>query len=223
MTAFKLDCVLFDLDGTLVDTAPDLVACLNLALQAHGYQQVSDLAVKPFISLGALPMIRFAVPAENDSIHQQLLNWMLDCYQNNIAKHSQFFTGMTETLVAIENMGLKWGVVTNKRERFTQPLMAALQLTERAACVISGDTTAHSKPHPEPMLTACKLAGVEPQNCVFIGDAKHDIEAGINANMKTLVAAYGYINAGDNPEHWGADGLISHPQQLLNWINTQCH
>ena len=223
MTGFKLDCVLFDLDGTLVDTAPDLLACLHEALAAHAYPTADEAAVKPLISLGALAMIKQAAAHAGEAEQIQLLDFMLDCYQNNIARHSRFFDGMAETLATIESLGLKWGVVTNKRERFTQPLMAALQLDQRAACVISGDTTGNSKPHPEPMLAACQHAQVNPENCVYIGDAAHDIAAGKNANMKTLAAVYSYLKPGDQPESWGADALIEHPKQLQQWIqNSLC-
>jgi phosphoglycolate phosphatase len=147
---------------------------------------------------------------------------MLNFYQNNIAEHTVFFKGMTETLESIESRGLKWGVVTNKRECFTNPLMAALNLTHRAACIISGDTTAHPKPHPEPMLAACKQANVKPKECVYIGDAQHDIIAGKNAEMKTLAALYGYLKSGDTPETWGADALIESPEQISIWIDVAC-
>jgi len=220
MALFKLDCVLFDLDGTLVDTAPDLIESLNQALLAHGFMVINSAAVKPFISHGAMAMINHAVGNAPDDIKQRLLIFMLNRYQQNIATHSRFYEGITEALTEIEAMGLKWGVVTNKRERFTLPLMAALNLSERASCIISGDTTANSKPHPEPMLAACKQAGVLPEHCVFMGDAVHDITAGKNANMKTLAALYGYIPAGEQPKNWGADALIEHPQQLLPWIHT---
>lgn len=223
MSGFKLECVLFDLDGTLVDTAPDLIACLNESLAAHGFPEAAPASVRPLISHGALAMIKHCVTVE-EALGQRMLNYMLDRYQNNIARHSRFFHGIAESLAAIEKQGLKWGVVTNKRMRFTQPLMAALQLNERAACVVSGDTTANSKPHPEPMLEACRQAGVSPRNCVYIGDAVHDIAAGRNAHMKTLAALYGYLNSDDQPDTWGADALIEHPQQLLQWIQANsCH
>ncbi len=224
MSGFKLDCVLFDLDGTLVDTAPDLIACLNKALLAHGFQTVETTQVKPFISHGAKAMINHCVADADDAVKNSLLELMLDTYQQNIAEHSRFFSGIEEVLHKIESLGLKWGVVTNKRERFSLPLMDALNLTERAACMISGDTTANAKPHPEPMLAACQQAGVKPENCVYIGDALHDITAGKGVNMKTLAAVYGYLKAGDQPEQWGADALIEHPQQLLQWIDSSlCH
>ncbi|MCX7098284.1 MAG: HAD-IA family hydrolase [Methylococcales bacterium] len=224
-TDFKLSCVLFDLDGTLVDTAPDLLACLNEAFSHHGLDKVAGDAVKPFISFGAAAMINSCL-AESapQALRAALLETMLSLYEANIARHSVFFDGMADTLDAIESQGLVWGVVTNKRERFTQPLMQALGLSGRAACIISGDTTAHPKPHVEPMLAACKLAGVAPQECVYIGDASHDILAGKNAQMKTLAAVYGYLKPNDKPETWGADALIASPEQLTTWIAAAlCH
>jgi phosphoglycolate phosphatase len=217
---FKLTCVLFDLEGTLVDTAPDLVACLNREIKNHGFTEVSIEEIRPYISYGAAAMVARSTDNADEALQSRILKNMLDDYQNNIAEHSTFFKGITDTLYDIEKLGLKWGVVTNKCERFTLPLMAALNLTERAACIISGDTTANSKPHPEPMLTACKQARVKPEQCVYIGDAIHDITAGKNANMKTLAALYGYLKADDQPTDWGADGLIDSPEQLTSWIHS---
>lgn len=222
---FKLSCVLFDLDGTLVDTAPDLVLCLNKALSSHGLMTVSADTIKPFISFGAVAMINESLDQSiSEALRADILETMLDLYQNNIAEHTVFFKGMSETLDAIEAQGLKWGVVTNKRERFTNPLMDALKLTARAACIVSGDTTTNPKPHVEPMLAACKQAAVKPQECVYIGDASHDIIAGKNAQMKTLAALYGYLKPEDMPETWGADALIKSPKQLATWITSAlCH
>jgi phosphoglycolate phosphatase len=148
----------------------------------------------------------------------EILATMLDHYQDHIAEHTVFFPGIENTLAAIEARGLKWGVVTNKRERFTNPLMDALKLTHRAACIVSGDTAANPKPHPDPMLLVCRQADVNPQQCVYIGDAAHDITAGKSAQMKTLAALYGYIKPDDTPETWGADALIASPDQLTTWI-----
>jgi N-acetyl-D-muramate 6-phosphate phosphatase len=175
-TAFKLSCVLFDLDGTLVDTAPDLILCLNKALSSHGLTTVTADTIKPSISFGAAAMINESLSQSvSEALREDILETMLDLYQNNIAEHTVFFKGMSDTLDAIEAQGLKWGVVTNKRERFTNPLMDALKLTDRAACIISGDTTVNPKPHVEPMLAACKKAAVKPQECVYIGDASHEL------------------------------------------------
>ncbi len=221
---FNLSCVLFDLDGTLVDTAPDLIACLNQALLQYDLTAMADKQIKPFISLGAAAMINKSV-GDHVSQHTQkkILNTMLDCYQDNIAQYSRFFSGINETLETIESLDLKWGIVTNKRKRFTQPLVEALKLTQRAACIISGDTTANSKPHPEPLYTACSQARVNPEQCVYIGDARHDIDAGNKANMKTLAAVYGYLTPDDKPDTWGADALIASPEQLTSWITSTCH
>ncbi|KAF3981125.1 MAG: HAD-IA family hydrolase [Methylococcales symbiont of Hymedesmia sp. n. MRB-2018] len=223
-SSFKLSCVLFDLDGTLVDTAPDLIACLNKALLQHGFNEVTEIKLKPLISFGAETMIKSSVEESvNQQTRNKILDTMLDCYQHNIAQYSQFFSGINETLNTIELLNLKWGIVTNKRERFTQPLVKALNLTDRATCIISGDTTPNSKPHPEPLFTACSLANVKPEECVYIGDAPHDIVAGKNANMKTLAAVYGYLKADDTPDTWGADALIESPEQLTSWITATCH
>jgi phosphoglycolate phosphatase len=219
---FTLSCVLFDLDGTLVDTAPDLIACLNKALTSHGFSTVDVERVKPFISHGAAYMITHSLgDTVSPGQHAEILMTMLDYYEDNISEHSRFFHGITDLITSIEESGLKWGIVTNKRERFTNPLVSALKLTNRAACIISGDTTANPKPHSEPMFAACKQAGVNPEECVYIGDAPHDITAGKNAGMKTLAAVYGYLKPDDSPETWGADGLIDHPDQLSVWINSQ--
>ncbi|MDD2722508.1 MAG: HAD-IA family hydrolase [Methylovulum sp.] len=218
---FNLSCVLFDLDGTLVDTAPDLIACLNKSFHHHGYGMVAPETIKPFISFGAAAMIKDSLGnTVTDEEQDAILATMLDFYQNNIAEHSEFFTNMPDILAAIEERGLKWGVVTNKRERFTLPLMAALQLSDRAACIISGDTTAYPKPHSEPMLEACRRAAVQAHECVYIGDAPHDITAGKNVQMKTLAAVYGYLKPDDQPETWGADALITTPGQILTWIDA---
>jgi len=218
---FELSCVLFDLDGTLVDTAPDLVACLNKALSVHDYPLADVGKVTPYISYGAAAMIKASVGDNaNDSQQADILETALNFYQDNIAEHSHFFAGILDTLALIEDEGLKWGVVTNKRKRFTEPLMAALDLTSRAACIISGDSTAHAKPHVAPMLAACRIAEVNPQQCVYIGDASHDIVAGKTAQMKTLAALYGYLKPDDQPVTWGADALTASPDHLTDWIKT---
>ncbi|MGR8980351.1 MAG: HAD family hydrolase [Gammaproteobacteria bacterium] len=219
---FKLSCVLFDLDGTLLDTAPDLIACLNQALAIHGFEAAEPERIKPVISFGAKAMIAASQKTASDEETQSaVLQTLHELYQNNIAVHSVFFAGMAETLDLIEEKGLKWGVVTNKLERFTSPLMAAFKLTSRAACIISGDSAEKSKPYPEPMLAACRRAGVKSNECVYIGDAAHDIVAGRSAGMKTMAAIYGYLKPADEPAAWGADALIESPWQIYDWIRSQ--
>ena len=221
----KLSCILFDLDGTLVDTAPDLIASLNHALNHHGFETVEFSKVKPHVSFGASAMINAALGglgggSLNETTHFAILETMLTQYENNIALHSAFFEGILEILAFIEARNLAWGIVTNKRERFTRPLVKALALEHRAACIISGDTTPNPKPHPAPLFEACKRAQVLPQHCVYIGDAAHDISAGKNAKMHTLAATYGYLQPSDTPENWGANALIHSPKDLLAWLKN---
>jgi phosphoglycolate phosphatase len=226
MTTNALQCVLFDLDGTLVDTAPDLIACMNIALRGFGVPSLAPRTAMPFISHGAMAMINHAAPDADDALKAQIMDVMLDTYQDNIAVNSSLFDGMAETLAAIEAQGLKWGVVTNKRQRFSVPLIEALQLDRRAICLVSGDSTAYPKPHPDSILLACQQAGVSPQQCVYVGDAPHDITAGKRAQVKTIAALYGYLTHSDQPEQWGADALITKPTDLLHWIEYEaatCH
>jgi len=216
---FKLSCVLFDLDGTLADTAPDLIAALNQAIKLRGFTEVPPETIKPYISYGAARMLKKSMNgALNDTQLDELLEQMLSYYQTHLAEQTRLFQGMQTLLDELEAKGLKWGVITNKRERFTLPLMTALDLAERAACIVSGDTTANSKPHPEPMLAACIQASVPANECLYVGDSAHDIEAGKRANMKTLAAVYGYLKPDDKPGKWGADALINSPADISNWI-----
>ncbi len=219
---YSLSCILFDLDGTLADTAPDLIAALNRSIQKYHFSAVEYQRIKPYISHGAVAMIKQCIPdCSDEQIHAQILEQMLADYQQNIAQQTQLFQGMETILINIENKGMKWGVVTNKRQRFTEPLMAALDLTDRAACIISGDTTDKAKPHPEPMFAACKQAEVTPDQCIYIGDAAHDIEAGKAAGMKTVAATWGYLKLEDVPEQWDADFLINRPEEILPILD--CH
>ena len=221
---FGLSCVLFDLDGTLVNTAPDLTKALNKALVHFNFQEVSVSNITPYISYGAAVMIDTALEQEvSDAIKADILEWLLNYYENHIADYTELYQGMPELLRTLETNGIPWGVVTNKRERMTHPLMHALDLSKRSACIVCGDTTAHSKPHPEPMLTACRKIQVPPEECLYIGDAKHDITAGKAANMKTLAATWGYLKPDDKPQDWGADALIHHPNEILDWITNQNH
>ncbi len=222
---FELAAVLFDLDGTLVDSAPDIIAALNKVLLQHGFAEVLPETIKPFISYGISAMVKHGAPEVLDSeLIDKLTTDTLTYYAGNIATHSVLYPGIAELLAMIESRELKWGIITNKRGRFTEPLMAALNFTDRVACMISGDTTAHSKPHPEPMLKACEIAGVPAEQCVYIGDAQHDILAGRTVSMKTLAATYGYLKPDDTPEQWGADALVSSPSQISTWINAVlCH
>lgn len=221
---FPLAAVLFDLDGTLLNTAPDLITALNKSLLHFGFSSVNEGEITPFISYGALAMIEKSVPSDTDSnTKNKILDWLINYYENHIADFTQPYEGMLSILEALEKQAIPWGVITNKRERLAIPLMKALNLSERAACLVCGDTTAHSKPHPEPMLEACLQIGVPADKCIYIGDAQHDITAGNHVNMRTFSATYGFLKVDDSPENWGADVLIDHPLEILDWIKTYTH
>lgn len=211
--------ILFDLDGTLLDTAPDLVSAVNRVLIDEGRPALALPQLRPYVSAGATAMLNRAFGEDQDAaLLQDRLQFMLDFYRNNIAVHSQLFDGMDLVLETLETLGLRWGVVTNKPGWLTEPLLQAMQLAQRCGCIISGDTVAERKPHPLPMLEACRRIGSEPAHCVYVGDADRDIEAGRAAGMKTLAAAYGYIAEGDDPSRWGADGLLHAPSDILLWL-----
>jgi phosphoglycolate phosphatase len=221
---FLLAAVLFDLDGTLLNTAPDLIAALNKSLLHFGFVAVHADEITPFISYGALAMIEKSVPNDTSiDIKDKILNYLINYYEKHIADFTQPYEGILTVLEYLEAHKIPWGIVTNKRERLAIPLMKALNLSERAACLICGDTTKHSKPHPEPMLEACRQVGVVATNCFYIGDAQHDITAGNHVDMQTFAATYGFLKADDTPVNWGANALINHPLDILDWIKTYTH
>lgn len=211
--------VLFDLDGTLVDTAPDLGYALNQLRQRQGLAPLADEAIRPQASHGARGLLHlgFGITPE-DADFQALRQEFLAIYEANLVRFSRLFPGMAEVLADMEAAGIRWGVVTNKPERYTVPLLRSLNLLERAACVVSGDTCAQPKPHPAPMLHACHLAGAAAAECLYVGDAERDVEAASAAGMPTLIARYGYLGAEDRPEEWGAAGFIDAPTDLLAWL-----
>jgi phosphoglycolate phosphatase len=214
--------VLFDLDGTFADTAPDLAHALNQTLELHGKPAMSLEDIRPGVSHGSIALIKLGFGIEpDDSRFESLRQELLQFYIDNICLHTTLFPGMEELIQQLDEKEIPWGIVTNKPEWLTNPLMEQLNMTRRAACIVSGDTTANSKPHPEPILHACKLAGGhKPADCIYVGDAKRDIEAGNSAGTTTLVAMFGYVVPNDHPEEWNADGHIDHPSQVLDWLET---
>jgi 2-phosphoglycolate phosphatase len=212
--------VLFDLDGTLADTAPDLAFALNETLCLAGREPLDYATIRPVVSHGGNALLQLgfgnALPApEFDRLRALFLN----TYLTHITRATTLFPGMGELLDAIEARGLNWGVVTNKPAWLTDPLMAGLGLTARAAAIVSGDTLPQRKPDPAPMLLACRQAGSQGAQCLYLGDAERDIAAGRNAGMRTLVALFGYLGADDHPAGWQADGMIEHPLELLDWLD----
>ncbi len=215
--------ILFDLDGTLADTAPDLAYALNQTLKRHNHPPLPYDQIKPKVSHGASALIRLGFDlTPDDEAFAPLLQELLQIYSANIHRETALFPGMKEVLERLEQRGIAWGIVTNKPSRFTDPLMKSMGLADRAACIVSGDTTMNSKPHPEPILHACRLAGGHsPEACLYIGDAQRDIESGLAAGTATLVALFGYLGSDDHPEKWGADGYITHPKQILEWLDDE--
>jgi 2-phosphoglycolate phosphatase len=211
--------VLFDLDGTLVDTAPDLGYALNLQRARHGLPPLDDAVIRPQASHGARGLLGVGFDLHPDDPHFALMREeFLQLYAENICRHSRPFPGILELLAALETRQLKWGVVTNKPARFTEPLMSILDLAERATCIVSGDTCAQPKPHPAPMLTAAELCGATPAQCLYLGDAERDIQAAHAAAMPALVAAWGYLDTADQPHTWGAYAQIHHPTETLDYL-----
>ncbi len=212
--------VLFDLDGTLLDTAPDLADALNHVLQLEQRQTLSFEEIRPAVSNGAAGLMQLGFGSTlMEERSEQLRKELISFYQNNLCNKTTLFDGMNVLLDTLKQREIDWGIVTNKPSYLTDPLVAKLGLNEQTDCIISGDTTPHSKPHPEPILHACKLLNFTPNECIYIGDAQRDIEAGSRAGMRTIVAKYGYIADFDAIENWGADGSIDHPESLLNWLD----
>lgn len=211
--------VLFDLDGTLLDTAPDLGAALNRLLADTGRAPLAAEQIRPHVSHGTRALLRLGLGVElGDPAYEGYRTRLLDHYLRDIAAHSRLFPGMEQVLDHMAARGISWGVVTNKPGRLTLPLMDALGLTGQAACIVSGDTTDHPKPHPAPMLHACHAAGTPPEHCLFVGDAERDVVAGRAAGITTLVALFGYIAPEEAPRSWGADGYLEGPLDLLRWL-----
>ena len=215
-----IEAVLFDLDGTLADTAGDLAAAANTMLTRRGLATKSLDALRPQASHGARGLLGVAFGvAPQDAGYEALRIEFLDAYEKDLCVTSRLFDGMKELLGYFEARGVPWGVVTNKVSRFTVPLMMLLRLNERAACIVSGDTTPHSKPHPAPLFEAARLIDIAPGNCVYIGDDARDIAAGSAAGMQTVAAAYGYCGDSD-PAAWQADAVVQQPAQLLALLQS---
>nr|WP_315466733.1 HAD-IA family hydrolase [uncultured Undibacterium sp.] len=209
--------VLFDLDGTLADTAPDLAAAVNLMRVNRGLIAAPYLSLRPFASAGARGLIGagFQIAPEHPEYEAMRLEFLAN-YEASIAVHSQLFSGVKELLSGLEQLNVTWGIITNKAERFTTPLIPQIELTD-AACVISGDTTAHAKPHPEPLFEAARRIKVPPSDCWYVGDDLRDIQAAQAAGMTSVAAAWGYCGATE-PTHWRADAILDSPLELLELV-----
>jgi 2-phosphoglycolate phosphatase len=207
--------VLFDLDGTLADTAPDLGYALNRMRETRGLPPLPISTIRPVASLGARGLLHagFGIAPEH-SDYGGMRGEFLQLYEANICRETRLFAGIAEMLNALEARKLAWGIVTNKAERLARLLLGRIGLESRAFCIIGGDTTGNLKPHPDPLFAAIKLLGETAGNCIYVGDDRRDVEAGRAAGMKVAVVKWGYLNGGA-PETWAADWLLERPGDLL--------
>jgi N-acetyl-D-muramate 6-phosphate phosphatase len=210
--------VLFDLDGTLADTAPDLAYALNCMRISRKLPALPLAATRAYTSMGARGLLGVGLdvtPEHPD--YAALRDEFLAIYADNLCRETRLFPGMAELLDELEKRGLVWGVVTNKAERYTHPLLEQLGVHHRAACVIGGDTTGKIKPDPAPLVAATERMGIAARHCIYVGDDRRDVEAGRAAGMKTIVVKFGYLH-GNDPETWAADAMIDTPQDLLQHL-----
>ncbi|NKB76470.1 MAG: HAD-IA family hydrolase [Gammaproteobacteria bacterium] len=216
----NIDAVLFDLDGTLLDTADDLGGALNAMLERRNRSPLPMSLLRNYVSRGAMTLVCIGFGcAAGSPESRDLWRELLDQYANNLSANTVYFPGMERLLDYIERQQIPWGIVTNKPGFLTMPLLNELGITSRTKCIVSGDTLSEKKPHPAPLFHACQLLDCAPERSIYVGDDKRDIEAGNRAGMLTLGATYGYILEDDNPKNWEADGLISHPDEIHGWID----
>jgi N-acetyl-D-muramate 6-phosphate phosphatase len=211
--------VLFDLDGTLVDSAPDLAGAANDLRQAHGLPPLAFDRLRPVVGSGARGMLQAAFGiGPGDVRFDTLREEFLSRYEARILSETRVFERIEPVLQALERSRLRWGIVTNKASRFSVPVVQGLGLAERCAVLVSGDTTPHAKPHPAPLLEAARRMGLPAPQCIYVGDDRRDIEAGRGAGMRALAAAWGYLGQGESVHAWQADAVLEHPESLLNWL-----
>ncbi len=214
----EFESVLFDLDGTLVDTAPDMVDALVDVQASEGQAPIAYDLARSHVSHGAVGLVNLAFPTVDAETHERLRLQFLERYSQAVCVRSTIFPVLGPLLDQLDAAEIPWGVVTNKPMRMTDPLMTALGIDVRATCTISGDTLPQRKPDPAPLLAACEQTGVEPSRSIYIGDAARDIQAGRAAGMHTVAAAYGYITADDDPASWEADALVHSTEELAHLV-----
>ena len=218
----RLRAVLFDMDGTLLDTAPDFIAVAQAMRIARGLDRVPDQQVRDVVSGGARAMVLSAFDVDPLSDEFEILRLeFLERYQRHCAVESKLYEGMAELLSEIEQADLIWGVVTNKPVRFAEPIMQQLGLASRSAVLVCPDHVSQSKPDPEPMLLACSQLDLDPATVLFVGDDLRDIESGRAAGSRTAAVRYGYIHPDDDPDTWGADVVVNHPLELRQFLELR--
>jgi phosphoglycolate phosphatase len=219
MSRTSAQMVLFDLDGTLIDSAPDLAGAANDLRGEHGLEPLPLETLRPMVGAGARGMLGLAFDvAPGHSRFDELRTRFLERYESRMLVLTKVFDELGPVLARLDQAGLRWGIVTNKAMRFAGPITAGLQLDQRAAVVIGGDSTPFAKPHPEPLLEAARRVGVDPRHCAYVGDDLRDMVAGRAAGMTTAAAAWGYLGQGEPIENWGADIVLREPAALLNWL-----
>ena len=219
MTSGRFRGVFFDLDGTLLDTAPDLAYALNCVRREVGLGELPFADIRPHVSNGARALIALGFRlAPDDPVFEQRKQRLLAIYRQNLARETAFFPGIPAILDGLEHAGCRWGIITNKPEWLTNPLLEALGLLKRASAVVSGDTVSNRKPHPEPLQYAAACAGVTAEDCVYIGDARRDIEAAHAAGMTAIAAGFGYLPPGEDPASWNADAIVQDPAELTSLL-----
>ncbi len=219
-----VEAILLDLDGTLVDTAPDLVGVLNALLNDRNLPPVPFAIARNEVSNGALGLIRLGFPNHGEAdgetgVCKELRQEFLEIYTRRVCINSRLFMGFESILAFLHNASIPWGIVTDKPHSMTVPLLEALDLPHPPGCVVSGDRLPQRKPHPAPLRLGADEVGVTAEHCVYVGDARRDIDAGRAAGMATIAAAYGYIRPGDDPSDWGACAVIRRPADLLEALN----
>ena len=215
------EAVLFDLDGTLLDTAPDMVGTLNSLRLDDGLAPLPFAEVRAQVSHGSARLVQMGFPGVDAERFALLQRRFLEAYGARLAAETRLFDGMDRVLVELSRRGLRAGIVTNKPARLTDALLEELGLRTRFVCVVSGDTLKERKPHPLPMLHAAQLAGAAPDACVYVGDAERDVQAAHAAGMQALVAVYGYLRPDEEWRAWGGDGSIARPADLLDWLDRE--
>jgi 2-phosphoglycolate phosphatase len=212
--------VLFDLDGTLLDTAADMASALNELRHEEALGPLAFAQIRPEVSHGAGALVRLAFPATSDAEFARLRTRFLQIYRDRLAVHTQPYAGLLDALCDLESRGIVWGIVTNKPGWLTEPLLQQLELLERAAVLVCGDTLAQRKPHPAQLLLAAQRLALAPGQCIYIGDAERDVLAARAAGMDVFVALFGYIQAHERPREWPADGWLETPQALVALLGS---
>lgn len=218
-TNHAIKAVLFDLDGTLLDTAQDFHESLNELRAQEGLAPLSFETVRAQVSHGGHALVRLGFGVLDEDAHEKMRMRLLNIYRQRLAKHTRLFEGGDEMLDALENRGLSWGIVTNKPGWLTDPLLIEVKLNTRARAVVSGDTLPERKPSPMPLLHAAKTLGVHPTECVFVGDAERDAQAAQSAGMYSVIAGFGYIGDDDRADEWFQHGWLDTPLDLLAWLD----